>query len=190
MDILKHDRLQAGACSIAFETGDGDPVFSGLREIDPANRKFLIVVRGVLLILNMLTTHNLNPPDQAAFAGISQGNIVVTRLDHIDFIHRPALRSPVINMMNALPFAEFFHPAFLGKLGPFGRSEMGQDFGSDARVNPEGRIGFRRAVQFDFNDGDQLFGSLERQIEDGPAIGRFIRDGLRLTAPQQVYSVG
>ena len=38
--------------AVAFDTDDGNLIFFGRWKVNPANGKFLIVVRGVLLILN------------------------------------------------------------------------------------------------------------------------------------------
>ena len=76
--------LQTGGIRIAFDQRNENLIFSRLWKVNPAHREFLIVMRGVLLVLDVLTTLNVDPPNQAAFTAIGQADVVIAGFGNND----------------------------------------------------------------------------------------------------------
>lgn len=99
------NRFQTGFAQIAFETGNADFVSTRPGKINPANGKTLVVMRRILLILNVFTIFNTNPPDETPFTRIGEIYDVVSRHKNVDRPGRFAFRRPFMDTANVFPFS-------------------------------------------------------------------------------------
>ncbi len=95
-------------------------------------------MRGVLLILDVFSAHDIDAPNKTAISSVSERNFIVTRHQHLYLPDGFASIGPFRGRVLGNPLAELFHPAILFYLRTFDRREFGEDFRFTVGVEAKG----------------------------------------------------
>ena len=103
--------LQARGLGVAFQARHAYLIPAGLGKSNPADRKLLIIVRRVLLVLDVLPTLHVDAPYKTTFPRVGEVDAIVARREDVDFPDRLSMGLPVMYVNDSLPFAELLQPS-------------------------------------------------------------------------------